>query len=786
MSGDNSENIINNEKGATLERSSSPMSTTYDGDNDSKKRHPVHDSNCPNISSFILLKDICDNKISDDDDSNTVNASNSEDRVSTRMTIMFSVPAAAEDDDDSVPPLQAIDKMNGMISSLINKLPSVRIGPWLATEQGVKKRELLKKLPSKIDVAEHYVHGYNRFISAGQRGYCRLQLFHPTTINKHMISNITSTFKKPRQQFFELSKSTAPYPISVCTLTGSVQAMSESQDFYRLFKKKFNLQHLGLWWAQPRVKLCGGTDFNRSRFALHVEINNEDSDKIKHMKQYFSHSSKKVDHNMLGVPMTFVPILHFDCDDEDKRRIVENSQSQEHLGNSIKSTTISGVNLNNWFLKKKKHTLLRKLMTVESIYEKKLAKSTGSRGFKGRLFYAIITDSSTKSATFYYSSANYNEGRSVSRAIACFIKDNLEVDPAFYCTSQLIADSLNGEWDNKQRIFLTEEEKAEKEKLGYLEVTMKATNAAYISSAHQRALAAETDDVSLDNSRLTKGDEEPSHKTENSEVDEVSDLTSKTGSTRESKAKRYAEAAVKEVSKQYSETIEKLNNTIDSINSQKEEKDSLILSLLAKVKDLQAPSTETANISTSNTEGVNIDDDQGDINQQDNTNNTPIDTNRNPEKDTNNVLDQPLFPQNQSNNKILCLDSNSPSDPPDPPDPPDSPPPPNTKETQVDLTETTENQHSPTSPTKVNTHSDNSNTVKGLMDLVDSPVRNIISQVKSPFRKGVDSKDDHSIADPGSNKCSKLVSPDGVVRRSSSRLRGRTPTLNGNESGRSK
>ena len=136
--------------------------------------------------------------------------------------------------------------------------------------------------------------------------------------------------------------------------------MADSPDFFRLFKIKFQLKHLGLWWAQPRTKLRGGTDFNRSKFALHVEIDNEDSDKIQLMKDFFSHSSKKVDSNMLGVPMTFVPTLSFQCDDEDKRRIVENSKSQEHLGTSIKSTTINGINLNNWFSKKKRCTLLRK------------------------------------------------------------------------------------------------------------------------------------------------------------------------------------------------------------------------------------------------------------------------------------------------------------------------------------------------------------------------------------------------------------------------------------------
>ena len=85
-------------------------------------------------------------------------------------------------------------------------------------------------------------------------------------------------------------------------------------------------------------------------------------------------------------------------------------------------------------------------MTIESIYEKKVAKSNKSKsGFKGRLFYSIILNSRSKSASFYYSTANYHEGKSVVRAIANFIKETLKLDPNFYCTSNLVTVSLNGD-----------------------------------------------------------------------------------------------------------------------------------------------------------------------------------------------------------------------------------------------------------------------------------------------------------------------------------------------------
>ena len=70
-------------------------------------------------------------------------------------------------------------------------------------------------------------------------------------------------------------------------------------------------------------------------------------------------------------------------------------------------------------------------MIVESIYEIEVTNKNSTNGFNGRLIYAIIPCSTTKSATFYYSSANFSEGRSVARALSRFIEDFLGVDPNF-------------------------------------------------------------------------------------------------------------------------------------------------------------------------------------------------------------------------------------------------------------------------------------------------------------------------------------------------------------------
>ena len=144
--------------------------------------------------------------------------------------------------------------------------------------------------------------------------------------------------------------------------------------------------------------------------------------------------------------------------------------------------------MNNWFDKEKQYTLLRRLMMVESLYEKAIVKKSATKkSWKGRLFYAIIPNSVTKQVTFYYSNANYIEGRSVARGLPCFIKESLLLDPSFYCSSQFLSEALLGEWDNDTRMFLTEGEKIESNKLLWLSDTMTAVNTKFLSIAQQKA-----------------------------------------------------------------------------------------------------------------------------------------------------------------------------------------------------------------------------------------------------------------------------------------------------------
>ena len=115
-----------------------------------------------------------------------------------------------------------------------------------------------------------------------------------------------------------MRSSNALYPVTICTLTRSVEAMSVSEDFYNLFKSVFKLSKLGLWWSQARTAIKEGTQYSRSKFVLNVKIDNKNISKVPTIEEYYSKSSKKVDDNLLGVPIS--------SSNETKNRIIDNSK----------------------------------------------------------------------------------------------------------------------------------------------------------------------------------------------------------------------------------------------------------------------------------------------------------------------------------------------------------------------------------------------------------------------------------------------------------------------------
>ena len=509
---------------------------------------PMFDSS--KLSTFLLHKLVYDRQhgqdanLSDDSTVGHENSSSHDFSNSVRMTMMFKLPIKQEECSDNDAPITAIKKMNLMIKTLTNKLPC-RVGPWIMNKgaSALTEKDLYKVLPEDIDFVESYVFDYNRFLSPGKTGYVRLHIFYSDLTSLPEIQGIVSQFKKPREQFLEVAHSNATSPINIGTLTGSVKAMAFSSDFYNVMKEKFGLSELGLWFTQPRTSKSG--EFNTDKFVLHMEIDRKDLPKRLEMEQYFNHSPSGIDNAFFGTPMLLARPFDYSADDDVKASIDNHARKQLRLGNSLRSTVVTGVQLCNWSNSSKTSTLLRDLMEVESITSKKIMKGKSTTSFKGRVFYSIIPDKN--SSTFYYTRANFNEGRSIARGLPLFIRDHFKLDPAFFCSSDTLTTALEGEWDYATRKFQSAAEKIESAKLDLMECEAIAEVEQFISKEQQLAMATDKDDVSVE-TRLTKGDAVPPP----ADTDDISDMT---GSTRESKANAYAAKAAKEVAAQYTTTI---------------------------------------------------------------------------------------------------------------------------------------------------------------------------------------------------------------------------------------
>ena len=283
-----------------------------------------------------------------------------------------------------------------------------------------------------------------------------------------------------------------------------------------------------------------------------------------------------------------VPFHYFASDDE-KANLAMHSRKQVSLSKSITSTTISGVGLNNWANSEKNSTLLRELMGIESITKKQIIKAKKPTTFLGRLFYAIIPNNDHKSVTFHFTKANASEGRSVARGLPLFIRDYFGLEPAFFCTSAALTEAMDGDWQYAERKFLSAQEKMEIDRLDDMEEEVNAVQVQYISKDHQQALAMDGDEVSVE-TRLTKGDAAP---TPVILVEEPQDEQSEmTGSTRESKAKKYAAEAVREIANEYSGTILNMTSDLDK----KDDRIAQLEMMLSNMRSASATGSKTTPI----------------------------------------------------------------------------------------------------------------------------------------------------------------------------------------------
>ena len=236
------------------------------------------------------------------------------------------VPGIEKGIDDEEAPLEVSRRMNEMVKSLINKCPSVKFGPWIGPYS--KSYLLLTKFPEDVDTVEKYVYVFNRFVSPEERGYVRLNGYLSSKTSVGEIESIISSFKKPRIQFFQLVHSDATAPVNMGILTGSVKEIDYSPDFMNTFKKKLWLNHLGLWWTQPRSEGTG--DFSPKKFMVHYKLDRQDINKNFDILKFVNQNSSSIDNHFFGTAMSIIPPFTPFLENEVKVKITSHVRKKKY------------------------------------------------------------------------------------------------------------------------------------------------------------------------------------------------------------------------------------------------------------------------------------------------------------------------------------------------------------------------------------------------------------------------------------------------------------------------
>ena len=104
------------------------------------------------------------------------------------------------------------------------------------------------------------------------------------------------------------------------------------------------------------------------------------------MEQYFNHYPGGIDSIIFGTSMLLAPPFDYFADDYIKYSIDNHARKQTSLDNSLCSTVVTGVRLCNWSNGEKPFTLLRDLVEVQSIINKKWLKAKARLRLKEEFF----------------------------------------------------------------------------------------------------------------------------------------------------------------------------------------------------------------------------------------------------------------------------------------------------------------------------------------------------------------------------------------------------------------
>ena len=120
-------------------------------------------------TTFHIVRNLLHQNNTTFDDDTVIPKHNKSKYSNIRVSVMCAIPSKDVEEEEA--PFEGIRKMNRMIRSLTNKIPSVKLGLWNPALGSTNT--FLKKLPEDVDVVEKHAYNFKRFISPGKNLYCR-------------------------------------------------------------------------------------------------------------------------------------------------------------------------------------------------------------------------------------------------------------------------------------------------------------------------------------------------------------------------------------------------------------------------------------------------------------------------------------------------------------------------------------------------------------------------------------------------------------------------------------
>jgi hypothetical protein len=502
--------------------------------------------------------DELDADIHSDDGSTTTNQQRNI-HANTRLQLMVT-PDESEKKDAAQTILK---KVNDVIKTMVNKIPSCRIAPWTMEVDSLETDALIESFLDDADrdtmmaQAEKSLYGFSRHVSPNARGYFRINIFHDDTVTKSEFEEVAKLVQIRKEQSLQVAYSNATAPIQAGFFVGSTESMASSSNVKATFKELFSLGDFGLYWSYPQSQ-NKNEKFDHTRFAMHLEIDTTDAERLKYITDYFSPSGQKK--TLFGTRLLFAPKFKFDWKPKQKKENDKFIKIHSGVNKTMQEDTLSEVSIHNT-INDAGVTLHQALMEVDSITKKIVLKDGKESTFYGKLFYAIIPDREDKSCTFYFSPANDIEASSVISALPLFVEGEFKVKATTFFRSELIVQAKNGDYDHAKRLFVSQDQKDQNIYISNLESVAKATVPEYLSDNHRRAF---TNDENASQNTLNTKNTNKNPLALNT-GDDISGISGSTGKTSKSKVDSAVKTVAKQMTNAHAKIMQEKNTEMEAL-----------------------------------------------------------------------------------------------------------------------------------------------------------------------------------------------------------------------------